>query len=157
MNQQDLWAMKQAIAMAEIAYREDEVPVGAVIIGPQGEILAQSSNQKENYHNPTGHAEMLAIQEAAKKLKSWRLTGCSIYVTLEPCTMCLSAIQQSRIATLYFGAYDKKGGAISLGHNLHNDLRLNHQFSVIGGIYHFECSKLLSDFFKQKRRAHKNK
>lgn len=147
--------MGLALDEAHEAFKEDEVPIGAVIISPYGEVLSFAHNTKEKELNPCHHAEILAIEQAAKKLKSWRLTDCELYVTLEPCPMCLSAIQQARLSSVYFGAYDAKGGALSLGYNLHNDDRLNHKFNVYGGYRHQECSKLLSRFFRQKRKSYK--
>ncbi len=147
-----LWHMQTALKEAQKAYKNDEVPIGAVLVGPNGDVLSVQHNQKEHRHNPIGHAEILCIQEASQKLGNWRLSDCTLYVTLEPCPMCLSAIQQSRLKTLVFGAYDGKGGSISLGYNLHNDKRLNHQFEVLGGMAHFECSQILSQFFREKRK-----
>jgi len=147
--------MSEALKEANEAYRLDEVPVGAVIVDSDGVIISRAHNLKETNNNPCGHAEILAIQEAANRLSNWRLLDSSIFVTLEPCPMCLSAISQARISKLIFGAYDSKGGALSLGYNFYSDKRLNHNFSVIGGINHFECSKILSDFFKQKRLNYK--
>ena len=149
-----LWLMDEALKEAEKAYREDEVPIGAVIVDSSGSILSRTHNIKEKVHNPCGHAEILAITEACKKISNWRLVDCSIYVTLEPCPMCLSALVQTRIGHLYFGAYDAKGGALSLNYNFYKDEKLNHSFSVTGGLRHFECSKLLSTFFKEKRAGH---
>jgi tRNA(adenine34) deaminase len=146
-----LWIMDEALIEADKAYREDEVPIGAVIVDAKGSILARTHNKKEKSFNPCGHAEILAIVEAAKKINNWRLIDCSIFVTLEPCPMCMGAIVQARISNLYFGAYDPKGGALSLNYNLHKDKRLNHSFNVVGGIKHFECSKILSNFFREKR------
>lgn len=146
-----LWLMDEALKEAHKAYREDEVPIGAVIANADGVIISHAHNQKEKVHNPCGHAEILAITEAAKKLGNWRLLDCSIYVTLEPCPMCLSALVQARIGHLYFGAYDTKGGALSLNYNFYKDQKLNHSFPVTGGLRHFECSRLLSTFFKEKR------
>lgn len=146
-----LWLMDEAIIEANKAYREDEVPIGAVVVDRTGAIISRAHNQKEKIHNPCGHAEIIAITEAAKKLSNWRLLECSIYVTLEPCPMCLSALVQARISHLYFGAYDAKGGALSLNYNFYKDQKLNHSFPVMGGLRHFECSKLLSTFFKEKR------
>ena len=117
-----------------------------------GELLAESFNLKETQNDATAHAEILAIKNAADRIKSWRLNNCSLFVTLEPCPMCLNAILQSRIKNLYFGTYDKKGGAISLGYNFHKDKRLNHSFNVYGGFRHLECAQLLTDFFKSKRK-----
>lgn len=146
--------MEMALQEARIAGHKDEVPIGAIIVSEYGEVIANSHNEKEANNNPCGHAEILVIQKAAQKLKSWRLLNATLYVTLEPCPMCLSAMVQARIGKLVFGAYDKKGGAISLGYNLHNDSRLNHRFDVIGGVKHFECSQLLSNFFRAKRKRY---
>lgn len=146
-----LWLMDEALIEADKAYRIDEVPIGAVIADPNGVILSKSHNLKEKNHNPCGHAEILAITEAAKKIGNWRLINCSLYVTLEPCPMCLSAMIQARIGTLYFGAYDPKGGSLSLNYNFYKDAKLNHSFDVVGGLRHFECSHLLSTFFREKR------
>jgi tRNA(adenine34) deaminase len=146
-----LWLMDEALIEAEKAYREDEVPIGAVVVDSSGTIISRTHNQKEKVFNPCGHAEILAITEAAKRKSNWRLTDCSIYVTLEPCPMCLSALVQARISHLYFGAYDAKGGALSLNYNFYKDQKLNHSFPVLGGLRHFECSRLLSTFFKEKR------
>jgi tRNA(adenine34) deaminase len=143
--------MDEALIEAEKAYRIDEVPIGAVIVDLNGVILSRSHNLKEKVFNPCGHAEILAIVEAAKKIKNWRLKECSIYVTLEPCPMCLNAMVQARIEKLYFGAYDSKGGSLSLNYNFYKDQKLNHSFSIVGGVRHFECSKLLSQFFREKR------
>jgi tRNA(adenine34) deaminase len=149
-----LYNMGLALNAAEDAFHKDEVPVGAVIVSEQGEILAQTFNLKETNHDACAHAEILAIQKASSQLKSWRLNNCSIFVTLEPCPMCMSAILQSRIKNLYFGAYDRKGGSLSLGYNFHKDDRLNHKFNIYGGLKHIECSRILSRFFKQKRQKH---
>jgi len=146
-----LWLMDEALKEAEKAYREDEVPIGAIIVDEKGNVLARAHNQKEKVHNACGHAEILAIMEASKKLSNWRLTNCALYVTLEPCPMCLSAMVQARIGKLFFGAYDPKGGALSLNYNFYKDRKLNHSFPVLGGLRHFECSKILSTFFKEKR------
>ena len=144
--------MDVAIELAKDAFHKDEVPVGAVIISEFGEILAQTFNLKEVENDVSAHAEILALKMAAQKIGSWRLNNCSMFVTLEPCPMCLSAILQSRIKNVYFGAYDRKGGALSLGHYFHQDERFNHKFNVFGGFRHFECSTLLSNFFRQKRK-----
>lgn len=142
--------MAQALEEAQSAYLEDEVPVGCLIVSPYGETLARTYNKKEQDNDACAHAEILAIQAAGKKL-GWRLVDCSLIVTLEPCPMCLSAMLQARIGALYFGAYDRKGGALSLGYNFPRDKRLNHTFSVMGGVRHYECSRMLSNYFKQKR------
>ena len=112
-----------ALRLAEDAAFNDEVPVGAIVVSPSGEILSEAYNLKETNQDATAHAEILALQKAAKNLGAWRLLDCSLIVTLEPCPMCLSAIAQSRIKSLYFGAYDRKGGALSLGYNFSSDKR----------------------------------
>jgi tRNA(adenine34) deaminase len=152
--QDQLWLMDEALLEAEKAFKEDEVPIGAVIVDNTGAILSRTHNKKEKSYNPCGHAEILAITEASKKIGNWRLLNCSVFVTLEPCPMCLSAMIQARIGTLYFGAYDSKGGSLSLNYNFYKDQKLNHSFPVIGGLRHFECSKLLSDFFKLRRSSY---
>ena len=153
----DEWFVSLALEQADEAYRQNEVPVGAVLVDESGKILSKSFNIKETNHNPCGHAEILVIQQAARELSSWRLVGCTLYVTLEPCPMCLSACVQARIGRLVFGAYDKKGGALSLGYKLFKDSRLNHQFPVVGGVKHFDCSRILSRFFKEKRTFYSGK
>ena len=105
-----LWLMDEALVEADKAYREDEVPIGAVVVDAHGNILARAHNVKEKDFNPCGHAEILVLIEASKKISNWRLSECSLYVTLEPCPMCLSAMVHARIKNLYFGAYDPKGG-----------------------------------------------
>jgi tRNA(adenine34) deaminase len=149
--QDHLWFMNIALEQAELAYKASEVPIGAVLVSSTGEVLSKKFNTKETLFNPAGHAEILCMEGAGKEIKNWRLSDCTLYVTLEPCPMCLSAMVQSRIKLCVFGAYDSKGGALSLGYHMHKDKRLNHQFSVLGGIKHFECSKLLSQFFKERR------
>ncbi len=149
--------MTLALEQAEIAYKNQEVPVGAVLVSPEGELLSRQYNLKEGQFNPVAHAEILALAEGGKKLQNWRLSDCVLYVTLEPCPMCLTAMVQSRLKQCIFGAYDGKGGALSLGYHIHQDKRLNHQFSVMGGIKHFECSRVLSQFFKERRSSYKPK
>jgi tRNA(adenine34) deaminase len=153
----DLWFMKLAFEEAENAYKLDEVPVGAVIVDQDGTILSRTYNLKEKNSNPCGHAEILAIQFACQKLNDWRLNQCTLYVTLEPCPMCLAALVQARISRVVFGAYDTKGGSLSLNYKINQDSRLNHNFPIVGGVYHFECSKMLSDYFKAKRKEYKYK
>ena len=151
----DIWHMGAALQQAEIAFSLGEVPVGAVIVNSENKIIAKAHNVKESNNDPCGHAEILVIREAAKKMENWRLTGCRLYVTLEPCVMCMGAIVQSRLETLVFGAYDPKGGALSNGFNIHDSKALNHRFSLIGGVEHYSCSNLLSSFFKQRRLFYK--
>lgn len=149
------WPMKLALEQAELAQKIQEVPIGAVIVETEsGKVVSKAHNLKESVHDPCGHAEILAIRLAAEKLSSWRLTGHSLFVTLEPCSMCMGAIIQARLDHIYFGAYDKKAGSVSLGLNLHQNKSLNHQVSVTGGILHHDCSKILSDFFRLRRQGH---
>lgn len=155
--QDDLWFMGLALEQADLAYKHQEVPVGAVLVSADGAVLSSQYNLKESHNNPVAHAEVLALSEAGKKGNNWRLTGCTLYVTLEPCPMCITAMVQARVARCVFGAYDSKGGAMSLGYHLHQDKRLNHQFSMMGGIKHFECSRILSTFFKERRGTYKPK
>ncbi len=145
------WNMSLAYDQAEIAYQNYEVPVGAIIVDSSGRVLATACNNKEKTYDPTGHAELIAIRAAAKELSNWRLLGCTVFVTLEPCPMCLSAMMHARVERLVFGAYDPKGGALGLGFNMYKDKRLNHCFDVVGGILHYKCSKIMSDFFKGRR------
>lgn len=158
LNFRDLeWAMGEALMEAEDASRRDEVPIGACLLDSSGKIVAKAGNNKEENNNPTGHAEMLVISKASEDLGDWRLNNCTLVVTLEPCLMCMGAMWQSRVSHLVFGAYDPKGGALSLNYNFHRDKRLNHEFSVMGGLRHYESSRLLSQFFKQKRSQYKFK
>ena len=150
-----LWNMSIALDEAEKSYKNDEVPVGAVVVFKNGPLIGRGHNLKEKAHDPCGHAEILALKQAAQKIKNWRLTECILYVTLEPCPMCLGAMIQGRIGHLVFGAYDPKGGALGPNYNFYRDIRLNHTFPVIGGIRHYECSRLLSQFFKERRNFYK--
>lgn len=136
---------------AEKAFQEDEVPVGAIIVRDDGKIISRARNRKEATRDASDHAEMIALKAASKELGDWRLTNCHLLVTLEPCLMCMGAMSQFRIGSLFFGAYDPKGGAISIGQKSFKNPALNHQFKVVGGIQHYQCSKMLSEFFKTKR------
>ena len=142
--------MKQALDQAAAAFEADEVPVGAVIArGDQ--IIAAAHNQCEQLRDPTAHAEMIAITQAAEAVGDWRLEGCRLYVTLEPCAMCSGAILQARIPVVVFGALDPKGGAVRSLFNLLSDDRLNHQCQVISGVMDEDCGAILTEFFKRKR------
>lgn len=142
--------MKIALKEAQKAADIDEVPVGAIIIGTDGSILAKAHNLKELSSDPCGHAEIIAIQAAAKKLETWRLTGCQLYVTLEPCMMCTGAIIQSRLDSVHFGAPDPKGGFVqSMTKGF--DFPHNHKPTWTAGLLELECSSLLKAFFKEKR------
>lgn len=147
----DIWYMKKALEQADKAYFKGEVPVGAVIVDSSNNIVSEGFNLKEQTFDCTSHAEVNCIRAASDSLKNWRLIDCTLFVTLEPCPMCLYSILSARIKRVVFGAYDTKGGAISLGYAFHRDERLNHRFSVTGGVLHYECSNLLSRFFKERR------
>lgn len=147
----DLDFMSKAIQLAKKSESIGEVPIGAIVVDENGEILSESTNLREKNTTVLGHAEMVAIHRACKKKKSWRLNNCTLYVTLEPCFMCAGALVQSRIKRVVFGAYDPKGGALGSLSNLSNDKRLNHQFEVSSGVLADQCGQLLKDFFKKKR------
>ena len=142
--------MKEALKEAKKAYLKGEVPVGAVIVY-NDKIIARGHNLKEKNIDVTAHAEIIAIKKAAKKLKTWRLNDCDLYVTLEPCAMCSGAIIQSRIHNLIFGAYDLKGGCVTSKVNLFDEGIFNHNVKVYGGIEEKMCSSLLKEFFSSKR------
>lgn len=138
--------MQRAIAEANKAGAKDEVPIGCVIIRG-GKILARGHNLRESTQDPAAHAELIAIRKAARKVQSWRLLDTTLYVTLEPCTMCMGAIILSRISTVVFGCYDPKGGAAGSLYDLSNDPRLNHRVTLVPQILEKQCSGLLSSFF----------
>lgn len=142
--------MLEALKEAKKAYEKNEVPVGCVIV-KDGKIIARGHNLKEIKCDTTKHAEIIAIQKASQKLKSWRLIDCDMYVTLEPCSMCAGAIIQSRISKLYFGASDLKTGAVGSVLNLLEDYKFNHQVEFHGGILRDECENILKQFFKELR------
>ena len=142
--------MRLALQQAQQAQAEDEVPVGAIILH-QDRIIAAAYNQREQLHDPTAHAEMIAITQAAEAIGDWRLEHCTMYVTLEPCPMCAGAILQSRIPRLIYGATDPKGGAVNSLYSLLTDSRLNHTVQVTGGILAEECGSILTHFFRNKR------
>jgi len=143
------WMMR-AFEQANEALTADEVPVGAVIIR-DSEIIAAASNQRESLHDPTAHAEMIAITQAAAAISDWRLEKTTLYVTLEPCVMCAGAILQSRIPRVVFGAPDPKAGAVCSLYELLSDDRMNHQCLVTGGVLAEPCGQILTDFFRSKR------
>ncbi len=147
--------MKQALKEAKKAYEKLEVPVGAVIV-KDGKIIAKAHNLKETKTDTTKHAEILAIQKASKKLESWRLLDCEMYITLEPCSMCAGAIINSRIKKIYIGALDEKTGAAGSVLNLFEDYKFNHKVEVEKGVMQKECENILKDFFKMLRKYKKN-
>lgn len=144
--------LEKALELAKKAGAIGEVPVGAVIVDSSGQVVGEGYNLRERDQNPVAHAEIIAIQNAAKKLGTWRLNDCELFVTLEPCPMCLAASQQSRLSRITYGALDPKGGALSLGYQLHTDVRTNHRFEV-NHVPVVECGKILSEFFSRKRKS----
>lgn len=149
-QQIDEYWMIQAIDRAQRAFEVDEVPVGAVIVH-QNQIIGEGYNQRETLNDPTAHAEMIAITQAAEQLNSWRLLNCTLYVTLEPCPMCAGAIVQSRIPRLVYGTTDPKSGACHSLYQITEDQRLNHFVNVTGGVHREPCSLILKEFFALQR------
>ena len=142
--------MQLALEEARQAMAEDEVPVGAVIVR-EDQVVARAHNQREQLSDPTAHAEMIAIMQAAAACGSWRLEGCTLYVTLEPCPMCAGAILQARIPVVVYGAADPKAGAVHTLYRLLDDPRLNHHCLVVSGVLGEPCAAILSRFFQQQR------
>ncbi len=142
--------MTLALKQAEIALKKAEVPVGAVLV-KDGLVIATGHNTKETLFDPTSHGEINAIREASKQLKSWRLTGTTLYVTLEPCIMCMGAILQARITRLVFGATDPKAGACGSVYDISNEPKFNHSVEVTGGILKEKSSEMLKKFFSDLR------
>ena len=142
--------MRIALSEARQAVEEDEVPVGAVVVAA-GRIVGSAHNQREQLADPTAHAEMIALTQAASSLGSWRLLDCVLYVTLEPCPMCAGAIVQARVPVVVWGASDPKAGAVESLYQLFEDSRLNHRVEHVGHVLEQESSELISAFFRQKR------
>ena len=149
MNQQTKF-MKRALLQAQKAFAKGEVPIGAVVV-LDGKVLSTGQNKRDKTQIATKHAEIVAIESACKKLGSWRLNDCELYVTLEPCAMCLGACFNARIKKVYFGAYDQKGGVCGSIVNLAEFNQLNHNLTVEGGILQYDCRQFLKDFFAQRR------
>ena len=145
--------MKLAINEAVKAGQNDEVPIGAVIAAESGEILSQAHNSTINLSDPTAHAEILALRMASKKLLNYRLLNTTLYVTVEPCIMCMGAIVHARVSRIVFGTNDTKWGAAGSIYNFANDSRLNHQPKIIGGVCKDECRILIQNFFRSKRNS----
>jgi tRNA(adenine34) deaminase len=142
--------MRLALGEARQAFDEGEVPIGAVVIHRE-QVIAAAHNQRETLRDPTAHAEMIAITQAAETLGSWRLLDCTLYVTLEPCPMCAGAIVQARLPAVVYGAADPKAGACHTLYQITADARLNHQSIVLGGVLADECRAILQEFFAQQR------
>lgn len=147
--------MAMALEEAEIAADEDEVPIGAVIVSSERGVIARAHNQREQLKDPTAHAEMIALTQAAQALQSWRLENCFLYVTLEPCPMCAGAVVQARLPFVVYGCGDPKAGACHTLYQIPTDTRLNHRAIVVGGVLTDRCASILSDFFSAKRRLGK--
>lgn len=143
--------MSAALAEARLAPSHGDVPVGAVVLEADGRELARAHNERELTDDPSAHAELLALRRAAASLGTWRLDGCTLVVTLEPCTMCAGALVLARIERLVFGAYDPKAGAVASLWDVVRDPRLNHRVHVVGGIAEAECGELLREFFAAQR------
>lgn len=153
MNNQNRY-MRSALREAQKAYKKLEIPVGAIIV-KDGKIIARGYNSKEEKKDTTNHAEIIAIKKASKKLQNWRLNGCEMYVTLEPCAMCAGAIINSRIDKIYIGAMDQKTGACGSVLNLLEDYKFNHKVEIKYGIMQQECEQILKTFFKELRKIKK--
>jgi tRNA(adenine34) deaminase len=147
--------MAMALDEARSAEAEDEVPIGCVIVSTERGVIARAHNQRETLKDPTAHAEMVAITQAAASLQSWRLERCILYVTLEPCPMCAGAIVLARLPMVVYGATDPKAGACDTLYRITNDPRLNHRAQVVGGVLAEQCAEILSDFFAAKRKLGK--
>lgn len=149
----ETWAgpMELALDEARAALGRGDVPIGAVVLSPAGEVIGRGHNIREAEGDPTGHAEVVALREAARAVGEWRLTGCTLVVTLEPCTMCAGALVLSRVERLVFGAYDEKLGAVGSLWDVVRDRRLNHRPEVVAGVLEAECAGMLDDFFRGQR------
>ena len=144
-------AMREALAQAALAPAHDDVPVGAVVLGPDGTLLGTGHNDREGRSDPTAHAEVLALRSAAAALGTWRLTGCTLVVTLEPCTMCAGALVLARVDRVVYGAADPKAGAAGSLWDVVRDRRLNHRPEVLAGVLEPECAAVLRAFFEGRR------
>jgi tRNA(adenine34) deaminase len=147
----DVDAMRLALRCAGAALATDDVPVGAVVLGPDGAVIGTGHNAREADGDPTAHAEVVALRAAARTLGSWRLAGCTLVVTLEPCTMCAGALVLARVSRVVLGAWDPKAGATGSVRDVVRDGRLNHRVEVVGGVLEKECGDLLRAFFDARR------
>lgn len=150
MNNNDIFFMKQALKCAKKALLLDEVPIGALIV-KDGKIIAKGYNKSINSTDTTAHAEIVAVRKACKKLNNYRLNGCTVYVTIEPCAMCTGALIWARVKKIVFGAYDIKAGACGSVFNIPSEKKLNHKIEVSGGLLQEECATIMREFFKNKR------
>jgi tRNA(adenine34) deaminase len=147
----DLAAIGEALAVGRVALGGGEIPVGAVVLDASGTVIASAHNEREARHDPTAHAEVVALQRAGAALGTWHLVGCTLAVTLEPCTMCAGALVLARVDRVVFGAWDPKAGAVGSLWDVVRDRRLNHRPEVVGGVRAEECAALLEEFFAAKR------
>ncbi len=143
--------MRRALELARAGARRGEVPVGAIVLDPAGTVVAEASNRTREWSDPTAHAEILALREAARALGDWRLEGHTMYVTLEPCAMCVGAAVLARLPRLVFGAFDPKAGMCGSLEDLARDPRLNHRIEVVPGVLGDACGAVLSEFFRARR------
>ncbi len=144
--------MRLAIEEAGLAFSEGEVPVGAVLVGEDGRLISSAHNKRESLRDPTAHAEILVLREGAINVRNWRLTGCTLYITKEPCVMCAGAIINARVKRVVYGCSDSKGGAAESLYRILSDERLNHRVDVFKGVLQDECLLLLKRFFEERRR-----
>lgn len=147
----DLAAMRRALVLATAADGHDDVPVGAVVLDAEGNVIGEGRNLREVTGDPTAHAEIVAMREAATRLDSWNLAGCTLVVTLEPCVMCAGAVLQARVPRVVFGSWDAKAGAAGSLYDVLRDRRLPHRVEVVGGVAEDEASALLRTFFERRR------
>ncbi|WII70766.1 tRNA adenosine(34) deaminase TadA [Bdellovibrio sp. 22V] len=143
--------MRKALSLARKAGEKGEIPIAALLVDSEGQLVAWAINTRERQQTPLGHAELFALHKASQKRKSWRLSDCTLYVTLEPCVMCAGAIQQARLKRVVYGASDPKGGAVESLYSVLNDSRLNHQVEITKGVLAAECGEVIQDFFKHRR------
>jgi tRNA(adenine34) deaminase len=151
----DIEAMRESLSLAEAAARAGDTPVGCVVLDSSGAIIGRGENRREVDADPTAHAEIVAMRQAAKTIGLWRLIGCTVVVTLEPCPMCAGAIVAARASRLVYGASDPKAGAVRTLYQICDDPRLNHRVEITGGILAEECGQILQEFFQSRRGARK--
>jgi tRNA(adenine34) deaminase len=144
-------AMVAALDVARSALAAGEVPIGAILLDPSGAVIASAHNERETLHDPTAHAEVVALRRAGAALAAWQLSGCTLVVTVEPCTMCAGALVLARVARLVFGAWDPKAGAVGSLWDVVRDRRLNHRPEVVAGVRESECAQLVAAFFADRR------
>ncbi len=147
----DEYYMRVALAEAHEAFRQGEVPIGAVVVDGLGQVLGYGHNQRELWRDPTAHAELIALRDAARRYGDWRLSGCTLYVTVEPCIMCAGAISLSRILRVVFGTVNAKGGALGSVANMYEIAGLNHYPVITAGVLTSECGMMMKDFFRMRR------